>query len=72
MKSQTKVKGLILLAITIMVALFVIVGVQLFNIIKIKKEINAQQQTISELQQQIDHYEKTPSGEHENIIGENK
>lgn len=72
MKSQAKVKGIILLAIFIMIALFVVIGFQLFNIIKIKKEINAQQQTISELQQQIDYYEKTPNSEHENITGENK
>ena len=71
MNSQAKVKAVILLAIVIMIALFSVIGFQLYKIIDIKREISSQQQTISKLQQQIDYYEKAPDGAHDNIVGDN-
>lgn len=72
MKSQMKVKAVILLAITILVALFFVVGFQLFKIIQANNKIESQQQQISNLQEQLDYYTKLPDGEHESITGENQ
>ncbi len=71
MKSQTKVKMLISFAIIVLVALFVLIGFQLVNIHKANKQLKAQQQQISQLQQQIDSFEKQPGSDHETITGEN-
>lgn len=71
MKSQAKVKFLILLAVIVLIALFSIVGFQLIKISQIKKEISNQQNQIDSLQQQLDYYEKLPSTDHDSISGEN-
>lgn len=71
MKSQTKVKMLISFAIIVLIALFVLIGFQLVNIHKANKQLKAQQQQISQLQQQIDSFEKAPDSDHETITGEN-
>lgn len=71
MKSQTKVKALILLAIIVLIALIGVVGFQLFKIIQANNKIENQEQQISNLQQQLDYYSKLPDGEHETITGEN-
>lgn len=71
MKSQAKVKMLISLAIIVLIAMFVLVGFQIVNIHKANKQIKSQQQQISQLQQQIDAYEKIPGSDHNTITGEN-
>ncbi|MBQ8615857.1 MAG: hypothetical protein IJ415_04750 [Clostridia bacterium] len=73
MKSQTKVKSVILLAIVILIALFGLVGFQLFKIIQANNKIESQQQQIANLQQQVDYYNnKSPNSNHEIITGENQ
>ena len=68
MKSQAKVKFFILLAIMVVVALFGLLGFQLYKIIQANKQISLQQQQISSLQKQMDYYEnKLPNTEHDNI-----
>lgn len=71
MKSQAKVKFIILLSIMVMVALFVIIGFQLFKIGKVKKQISAQQYQIQQLQKELDYYNNIPNGPHNSITGEN-
>jgi len=70
MKSQFKVKTLILLAVIILIALFSFVGFQLVKISQAKKQIENQQQLINSLQQQIDAHQKNPDSNHDLITGE--
>ena len=70
MRSQTKVKFIISLAIIILVAMVCVVGYQLVSISKVRNQIRPQQQKISSLQEKLDSYEKTPNEEYEEILGE--
>ena len=68
MNNQKKVKALIMFAMLVVIALFVTTIVQLVNISKTKKELIAQQQTIEQLQKELDyHQNKQPTQEHEEI-----
>ena len=72
MKSQAKVKFLIMLAILILIALFSLIGFQLYKIIKTENRINAQQEQITKLKQELDYYNnKLIENEHNSITGEN-
>ena len=68
MQSQIKIKFIIFVAIIIPIALFGVVGFQLFKINQTNKKLREQEQQIELLQEQLDYYEnKTPSGEHDSI-----
>lgn len=68
MQNQIKIKFIILVAIIIPIALFGIVGFQLFKINQTNKKLHKQEQQIELLQEQLDYYEnKAPSGEHDSI-----
>ncbi|MBQ9795796.1 MAG: hypothetical protein IJW36_02385 [Clostridia bacterium] len=72
MKSQAKVKFLIMLAVVILIAIFALLSFQLFKINQIKKQIAIQKNQISNLEQQIDFYEnKQESTEYDTITGDN-
>lgn len=70
MQNQIKIKFIIFIAIIIPIALFGVVGFQLFKINKSKKEIQKQQQQIELLQQQLDYYENKLPDENHDSIGE--
>ena len=72
MKSQTKVKLIILLAITLLLSLLVVSGFQIVNIHQANKTIAEQQNQIQQLQQQLDNLNNQPGADHETITGENK
>lgn len=70
MRSQSKVKLIILLAIISLFALLSVCGFQLVKIYQSQKTIANQQQQIYQLQQQIDNLNNQPESDHETITGD--
>ena len=70
MNSTARIKFVIAVALLIIIALFSIVVFQLINISKIKKEINAQQHQIQQLEKVLDQNNKTPNTDYDSITGE--
>ena len=72
MKSQAKVKLIILLAITLLFALLIVSGFQIVKIHQANRTISEQQTQIQQLQQQLDTLNNQPNSDHETITGDNK
>ena len=70
MRSQSKVKLVILLAIILLLALLTITGFQLVKIYQANKTISQQKNQIEQLQQQIDNLNNQPNSDHEVITGD--
>ena len=70
MNSTARIKFVIAVALLIAVALCSVVVIQLINISKIKKEINAQQYQIQQLEKELDQNNKTPNTDYDSITGE--
>jgi len=70
MNSTARIKFVIAVALLIAVALCSVVVIQLVNISKIKKEINAQQYQIQQLEKELDQNNKTPNTDYDSITGE--
>lgn len=69
MKNQKKIKTIFSLAILIVVSLLVVIGFQLFNIIKTQNTIKKQNQTIHQLEQELDYYQnKNLDNAYEEIV----
>ena len=72
MKTQLKVKSIILLAIVVVIALFGLIGFQLFKIYQHTLTIQNQQKQITSLQEEIDYLkDKIPNENFDSITGEN-